>query len=159
MQKRRKANNIRAFYSLDISLNLVTDYTLFTFFDLITSVRKLSKEYLQQVRIVNGGRLLFWTPDPFRFWLTFVLMLRLSSPGLVLFPDFEFRTSLGSSIFPRQTKYKMGLIMCQVVCQYKERSRTPIHSKKCNVCLPYVKHALNVRYKTYVKRMDRAPYV
>ena len=34
-----------------------------------------------------------------------------------------------------------------------------IHSKMCNVRLPYVKHALNVRYKTYVKRMDRAPYV
>ena len=34
-----------------------------------------------------------------------------------------------------------------------------IHSKKCNARLPYVKHALNVRYKTYVKRMDRAPYV
>ena len=26
----------------------------------------------------------------------------------------------------------------------------------CNVRLQYVKHALNVRYKTYVKRMDRA---
>ena len=24
----------------------------------------------------------------------------------------------------------------------------------CNVLLPYVKHALNVRYKTYVKGMD-----
>ena len=34
-----------------------------------------------------------------------------------------------------------------------------VHSKKCNVRLPYVKHALNVCYKTYVKRMDRAPYV
>ena len=34
-----------------------------------------------------------------------------------------------------------------------------IHSKKCNVRLPYVRYALNVRYKTYVKRMDRAPYV
>ena len=34
-----------------------------------------------------------------------------------------------------------------------------VHSNKCNVRLPYVKHALNVRYKTYIKRMDRAPYV
>ena len=34
-----------------------------------------------------------------------------------------------------------------------------IHSKKWNVRLPYVKHALNVHYKTFVKRMDRAPYV
>ena len=34
-----------------------------------------------------------------------------------------------------------------------------VHSKKCNVRLPYVKHALNVRRKTYIKRMDRAPYV
>ena len=34
-----------------------------------------------------------------------------------------------------------------------------LHSKKGKVRLPYVKHALNVRYKTYVKRMDRAPYV
>ena len=34
-----------------------------------------------------------------------------------------------------------------------------IHSKKCSVRLPYVKHALSVRYKTYVKRMDRALYV
>ena len=25
-----------------------------------------------------------------------------------------------------------------------------IHSKKCNIRLPYVKHALNVRHKTYV---------
>ena len=29
----------------------------------------------------------------------------------------------------------------------------------CNLRLPYVKHALNVRYKMYVERMDRAPYV
>ena len=29
----------------------------------------------------------------------------------------------------------------------------------CNILLPYVKHALNVRYKIYVKRMDWAPYV
>ena len=26
-----------------------------------------------------------------------------------------------------------------------------LHSKKCNIRLPYVKHALNVRYKRYVK--------
>ena len=26
-------------------------------------------------------------------------------------------------------------------------------------CATYLKHALNVCYKTYVKRMDRAPYV
>ena len=39
--------------------------------------------------------------------------------------------------------------------------RVPSHvySKMCNVRLPYIKHALYVRYKTYVKRMDRAPYV
>ena len=37
--------------------------------------------------------------------------------------------------------------------------RMYVHSKKWNVRLPYVKHALNVRYKTYVKRIDRAPYV
>ena len=34
-----------------------------------------------------------------------------------------------------------------------------VHSKRCNLCLPYVKHAFNVRHKTYVKGMDRAPYV
>ena len=34
-----------------------------------------------------------------------------------------------------------------------------IHSKKCNVCFTYIKHALNVRYKTYIKRMNRVPYV
>ena len=34
-----------------------------------------------------------------------------------------------------------------------------IHSKMCNIRLPYVKHAFNVRYKAYVKRMDRVPYV
>ena len=38
-------------------------------------------------------------------------------------------------------------------------SENELHSKKCNVRLPYVKHALNVRNKTYVKRMVRAPYV
>ena len=32
-----------------------------------------------------------------------------------------------------------------------------IHSKKCNVHLPYVKHTLNVLYELYVKRMYRAP--
>ena len=44
-------------------------------------------------------------------------------------------------------------------CSASEKNMKVLHSKKCNVCLPYVKHALNVRYKTYVKRMDRAPYV
>ena len=34
-----------------------------------------------------------------------------------------------------------------------------VHSKMRNVRLPYEKHALNARYKTYVKRMDRASYV
>ena len=34
-----------------------------------------------------------------------------------------------------------------------------MHSKMLNVRLPYVKHALNVCYKTYIKRMDLAPYV
>ena len=34
-----------------------------------------------------------------------------------------------------------------------------IHSKKCNICLTYVKHALNVRYKTYVKRINRVTSV
>ena len=34
-----------------------------------------------------------------------------------------------------------------------------IHGKMCNVRLLCVKHALNVCYKTYVKRMDRAQYV
>ena len=34
-----------------------------------------------------------------------------------------------------------------------------LHSKKCNVRLPYVKHALTVRYKMYIKRIDGAPYI
>ena len=34
-----------------------------------------------------------------------------------------------------------------------------IHSKKCNLRLPYEKHVLNVRCITYIKRMDRAPYI
>ena len=32
-----------------------------------------------------------------------------------------------------------------------------LHSKMCNVRLSYVKHALNTRYDTYVKRMNRVP--
>ena len=43
-----------------------------------------------------------------------------------------------------------------VSCMFLE---SIIHIKMCNIRLPYVKHALYVRYKTYVKRMDRAPYV
>ena len=39
-----------------------------------------------------------------------------------------------------------------------EKTNFNLHSKKCNVRLLYVKHALNVRFETYVKRMDRAPY-
>ena len=34
-----------------------------------------------------------------------------------------------------------------------------VHSKKCSVFFPYVKHALNVLYKMYIKHMDRTPYV
>ena len=34
-----------------------------------------------------------------------------------------------------------------------------LHGNKCNVRLPYVKHAFNVRYKTEDKHTDRAPYV
>ena len=34
-----------------------------------------------------------------------------------------------------------------------------VYSKMCNVRLLSVKHALNVRFETYVKRMDRVPYV
>ena len=30
----------------------------------------------------------------------------------------------------------------------------PVHSKKRNLCLPYVKHVLNVRNNMYIKRMD-----
>ena len=43
---------------------------------------------------------------------------------------------------------------------YPHWVKVMLYSKKWNnVHLPYVKHALNVRYKTYVKCMDRAPYV
>ena len=43
---------------------------------------------------------------------------------------------------------------------FKYCGKTHYTAKKCNVRLPlYVKHALNVRYKMYVKRMDRAPYI
>ena len=46
-----------------------------------------------------------------------------------------------------------------VVRKVRGRRLCVIHSKKCNVRLPYIKHALNVRYKTYVNRIDRAPFV
>ena len=36
---------------------------------------------------------------------------------------------------------------------------TSTQQKAQNVRLPYVKHALNVRHKTYVNGMYRAPYV
>ena len=38
--------------------------------------------------------------------LAFVLMLLAGSPKFVLFPDFEFRTSLGTSILP----YSRGVL-------------------------------------------------
>ena len=35
--------------------------------------------------------------------------------------------------------------------------RYALQSKMCNARLLYVKHTLNVCYKTYVKHIDRAP--
>ena len=53
---------------------------------------------------------------------------------------------------------RMVNVRCTFCCVDKNRKHSTIadkkykcvHSKKCNIRLPYVKHALNVRYKTYV---------
>ena len=52
------------FHCSDISLNhdLVTEKDPITEFDLIATFRKISIEYLKQVRLANRGRLLLWTP-------------------------------------------------------------------------------------------------
>ena len=83
----------------EISLNrdLITELCLITDFDLITKFWEVSIEYLQWVRPSNRGYLLLQTPGPVPFG-TFFLMLRPFSPELVMFPDFEFRTTLGTSI-------------------------------------------------------------
>ena len=51
---------------------------------------------LQRLRLANRGRLLLRTHGPVSF--RNLLMLRPFSPELVMFSDFEFRTSLGTSI-------------------------------------------------------------
>ena len=38
-------------------------------------------------------------------------------------------------------------------------STNVLHSKKVQHTFNVIKHALNVRYKTDVKRMNRAPYL
>ena len=69
---------------------------------------------LQRVRLVNRGRLLRQTPGPVPFGTyIFVLMLRSLSPELVMFSDFEFWTSLGTSILLQTLK--RGLISTRIL--------------------------------------------
>ena len=74
--------------------DLITALDFFTDFDLITTFREVSIENLLRVRLANRGRLLLPTPG----FVPFVPMLRPFSPELIMFPDFEFRSSLGTSI-------------------------------------------------------------
>ena len=77
-------------------------YQTAPYYQLWTRFKEVSKENFQRVRLANRGRLLLRTPSPVPFGHCIDLMLILFSPGL-LFLDFEFRTSLGTSILLCET--------------------------------------------------------
>ena len=64
---------------------------------LFTELWGVSIDHLQRVRHANRGRLLLWTPGSVQFWDLQVFLWPIS-PELVLFPDFEFRSSFGTSV-------------------------------------------------------------
>ena len=63
------------------------------------------------VRLANRGRILLRTPGPVPFGTCICSVLRPFSPELVMFSDFEFRTSLGTSIL-------LGLILKNMKQRY-----------------------------------------
>ena len=78
--------------------DLINELDLITDFDLITKFWEVSIEHCNGCRqptedIFSSGHLVLSHLE-----LAFVLMLRPLSPELVMFPDFEFRTSPGTSI-------------------------------------------------------------
>ena len=77
--------------------------------------------------------------------------------------DFNFNLTFTSDIdlevFPSMSYSNLGQHLCKFVLrQVVVVNADTIHTKSATYVLPYVKHALNVCYKTYVKPMDRAPY-
>ena len=60
-------------------------------------IRKVFIEHLQQVQLANRGRFPIGHMVLSHLGLAFVLMLSPFSPELVMFPDLEFRSSLGTS--------------------------------------------------------------
>ena len=63
-------------------------------------LHKVSIEHLQRVRHANRGRLLLWTPWPVQLWDLHVFYCWVQSLlNLSCFRIFEFRTSLGTSVF------------------------------------------------------------
>ena len=85
-----------------ISLNrdLVTELDLITDFDLIIWSKEVSIKHVQRMQLANRGRYLLRTPGPvpFRTYISSNVHTILSWTVL-LFTDYEFRTSLGISIF------------------------------------------------------------
>ena len=76
----------------------VTELDRITDFDLVTKFREFSIEHLQRMRLANWGRSSGHLVLS-HLGLALVIMLRWFSPELVMFPDFEFRTSLCNYIF------------------------------------------------------------
>ena len=78
---------------------LFTKLDFITDFYIITKFREVSREHLQRLRLVCRGRLLLWIPSlaPFGTRICFHVKTSLSFKN-VMFPEFEYRTSLGTSI-------------------------------------------------------------
>ena len=78
------------------------------------------------MQLANRGRLLIRTADPAPFGTdnAFLLMLRSSTPELVIFPDsFEFRTSIGTSILFVTTGCDSGNLTNVPSCVSQEKIR------------------------------------
>ena len=80
---------------ITLTCDLVAQLDLLTKLDLFYQFWEVSIQQLQLMWHANRGRLFLETPVPVSFWTFIVLMLR---PVPLKLPDFEFRTSLGTSI-------------------------------------------------------------
>ena len=78
----------------------ITDLDLITEFDFLRNSKRFSMEHLQRVRHANRGLLLLRTPGPVSLWdLQVFKYWDKSLLNLTCFRTFEFRTSLGTSVF------------------------------------------------------------
>ena len=78
----------------------ITDLDLITEFDFFTWLREVSIEHLQRVWHAKRRRLHIRTPSPVLLWdLQLFLCWDQSLMNLSCFRTYEFRTSLGTSVF------------------------------------------------------------